>query len=55
MFEKSIPKMKLSDIMKATNNFSNTNMIGTGRTGTVYKAVLDDGTTLMVKRLQESQ
>ncbi|KAG5107895.1 hypothetical protein JHK84_044802 [Glycine max] len=55
MFEKSISKMKLSDLMKATNNFSNTNIIGTGRTGTVYKAVLDDGTTLMVKRLQESQ
>ncbi|KAJ1399379.1 Protein kinase-like domain superfamily [Sesbania bispinosa] len=40
--------MKLSDLMKATNNFSNTNIIGSGRTGTVYKAALDDGTTLMV-------
>ncbi|KAL2319348.1 hypothetical protein Fmac_028317 [Flemingia macrophylla] len=55
MFEKSISKMKLSDLMKATNNFSNTNIIGTGRTGTFYRAVLDDGMTLMVKRLQESQ
>ena len=55
MFEKSISKMKLVDLMKATNNFSNTNIIGSGRTGTVYKAVLGDGTTLMVKRLQESQ
>ncbi|XP_061359187.1 probably inactive leucine-rich repeat receptor-like protein kinase At5g48380 [Gastrolobium bilobum] len=55
MFEKSISKMKLSDLMKATNNFSKSNIIGTGRTGTVYKAALDDGTTLMVKRLQESQ
>ncbi|BAT96950.1 inactive leucine-rich repeat receptor-like protein [Vigna angularis] len=55
MFEKSISKMKLIDLMKATNNFSNTNIIGSGRTGTVYKAVLGDGTTLMVKRLQESQ
>ncbi|XP_027335142.1 probably inactive leucine-rich repeat receptor-like protein kinase At5g48380 isoform X1 [Abrus precatorius] len=55
MFEKSISKMKLSDLMKATNNFSNTNIIGKGSTGTVYRAVLDDGTTLMVKRLQQSQ
>lgn len=55
LFEKSISKMKLSDLMKATNNFSNINIIGTGRTGTVYKATLEDGTAFMVKRLQESQ
>ncbi|XP_045787969.1 probably inactive leucine-rich repeat receptor-like protein kinase At5g48380 [Trifolium pratense] len=55
LFEKSVSKMKLSDLMKATNNFSNSNIIGTGRTGTVYKATLEDGTAFMVKRLQESQ
>ncbi|CAL5195379.1 unnamed protein product [Lathyrus oleraceus] len=55
LFEKSISKMKLSDLMKATNNFSNSNIIGTGRTGTVYKATFEDGTAFMVKRLQESQ
>ncbi|KAI9075654.1 hypothetical protein K1719_042351 [Acacia pycnantha] len=55
MFEKSVSKMKLSDLMKATNNFSKSNIIGSGRTGTMYKAALDDGTSLMVKRLQESQ
>lgn len=55
MFEKSISKMRLSDLMKATNNFHKENIIGSGRTGTMYKAVLDDGTSLMVKRLQESQ
>ncbi|KAI4356264.1 hypothetical protein L6164_000297 [Bauhinia variegata] len=55
MFEKSVSKMKLSDLMKATSNFSKGNIIGSGRTGTVYKAVLDDGTSFMVKRLQESQ
>ncbi|CAI8613319.1 unnamed protein product [Vicia faba] len=55
MFEKSISKMSLSDLMKATNNFSKSNVIGTGRSGTVYKAVLEDGTSLMVKRLLESQ
>ncbi|XP_020218800.1 probably inactive leucine-rich repeat receptor-like protein kinase At5g48380 [Cajanus cajan] len=55
MFEKAISKMNLSDLMKATNNFSKSNIIGSGRSGTVYKAVLSDGTSLMVKRLQESQ
>ncbi|KAK6937927.1 Serine-threonine/tyrosine-protein kinase, catalytic domain [Dillenia turbinata] len=55
MFEKSLPKMKLNDLMKATNNFCKDNILGSGRTGTVYKAVLEDGTSLMVKRLQESQ
>ncbi|KAM1106896.1 hypothetical protein ACFX13_003772 [Malus domestica] len=55
MFEKSLSKMKLSDLMRASNSFCKDNIIGTGRTGTMYKAVLDDGTPLMVKRLQESQ
>ncbi|ONH92646.1 hypothetical protein PRUPE_8G186700 [Prunus persica] len=55
MFGKSISKMKLGDLMKASNNFHKDNIIGSGRTGTMYKAVLDDGTPLMVKRLQESQ
>ncbi|KAG2672684.1 hypothetical protein I3843_13G047100 [Carya illinoinensis] len=55
MFEKSVSKMKFNDLMKATSNFTKDNIIGLGRTGTMYKAVLDDGTSLMVKRLQESQ
>ncbi|XP_065873794.1 probably inactive leucine-rich repeat receptor-like protein kinase At5g48380 [Euphorbia lathyris] len=55
MFEKSVSKMKLGDLMKATDSFNKTNIIGSGRTGTMYKAVLEDGTSLMVKRLQDSQ
>eukprot|EP00257_Ricinus_communis_P020483 XP_015579718.1 probably inactive leucine-rich repeat receptor-like protein kinase At5g48380 [Ricinus communis] len=55
MFEKSISKMKLNDLMKATNSFNKENIIGSGRTGTMYKAELEDGTSLMVKRLQDSQ
>ncbi|KAL8146736.1 probably inactive leucine-rich repeat receptor-like protein kinase At5g48380 isoform X2 [Apium graveolens] len=55
MFEKSVSKMRLSDLMKATKNFNKDNIIGTGRTGTVYKAELEDGTSLMVKRLQDTQ
>ncbi|CAI9778646.1 unnamed protein product [Fraxinus pennsylvanica] len=55
MFEKSVSKMKLGDLMKATNDFSKENIIGLGRAGTMYKAVLEDGTSLMVKRLQDTQ
>ncbi|PIA29587.1 hypothetical protein AQUCO_05800015v1 [Aquilegia coerulea] len=57
MFEKKISKMRLSDLMKATNNFTKDNIIGfgSGRTGTMYKAVLRDGSSVMIKRLQDSQ
>ncbi|GAB4855911.1 hypothetical protein Ancab_024551 [Ancistrocladus abbreviatus] len=55
MFEKTVSEMSLSDLMIATDSFSNNNMIGSGSTGTIYKAMLPDGTMLMVKRLQDSQ
>ncbi|KAJ8458392.1 hypothetical protein OPV22_031318 [Ensete ventricosum] len=55
MFEKSVSKMQLIDLMKATNDFDNENIIGTSRTGTMYKATLPDGTFLAIKRLQDSQ
>ncbi|KAF8105656.1 hypothetical protein N665_0157s0221 [Sinapis alba] len=55
MFKKSVSKMKLSDLMKATEEFKKDNIIGKGRTGTMYKGMLEDGTPLMVKRLQDSQ
>ncbi|KAF9677011.1 hypothetical protein SADUNF_Sadunf08G0062900 [Salix dunnii] len=55
MFEKSVSKMRLSDLLKATNEFSNNNIIGAGRTGPMYKAVFSEGCFLMVKRLQDSQ
>ncbi|KAG8085584.1 hypothetical protein GUJ93_ZPchr0010g11278 [Zizania palustris] len=55
MFENPVSKMKLSDLMKATKEFSKENIIGTGRTGTMYRAVLPDGSFLAVKRLHDSQ
>lgn len=55
MFESTVSKMSLGDLMKATNDFSKENIIGSGRTGTLYKALLEDGTSLMVKRLHNSQ
>ncbi|XP_071715762.1 probably inactive leucine-rich repeat receptor-like protein kinase At5g48380 [Rutidosis leptorrhynchoides] len=55
MFENPVSTMRLSDLMKATNSFSKENIIGSGRTGYLYKAVLEDGSSLMVKRLQDTQ
>ncbi|KAK1267457.1 inactive leucine-rich repeat receptor-like protein kinase [Acorus gramineus] len=55
MFEKSVSKMRFSDLLKATNNFSKDNIIGVGRTGSMYKAALPDGSFLTVKRLQDTQ
>lgn len=55
MFDNKVSKMSLGDLMNATNSFSNTNIISTGSKGVMYKATLPDGTTLMVKRLHDSQ
>ncbi|XP_062182611.1 probably inactive leucine-rich repeat receptor-like protein kinase At5g48380 [Phragmites australis] len=55
MFEKSVSKMKLNDLMKATGDFTKENIIGTGRSGTMYKATLPDGSFLAIKRLQDTQ
>ncbi|KAL8261946.1 hypothetical protein R6Q59_025995 [Mikania micrantha] len=55
MFGNPVSKMRLSDLMKATNSFSKDHIIGSGRTGCLYKAVLDDVGPLMIKRLQDTQ
>ena len=55
MFEKSVSKMKLNDLMKATGDFTKENIIGTGRSGTMYRAILPDGSFLAIKRLQDTQ
>lgn len=55
MFEGSISKMRLSDLMKATNDFSKQNVISHGKMGTIYKAELEDGRMYMVKRLKDAQ
>ena len=52
MFEKPIVRIKLSDLMLATNNFSKDNIIGAGRTGTVYLAAFPDGSQMAIKRLR---
>ncbi|KAL5990759.1 hypothetical protein ACLOJK_011663 [Asimina triloba] len=46
--------MRLFNLMKATENFSKENVIGSGRSGTMYRATLPNGTLLAVRRLEES-
>lgn len=55
MFEKSVSKMKLNDLMKATGDFTKENIIATGHSGAMYKATLPDGSFLAIKRLQDTQ
>lgn len=54
LFEKPLKKLKLADLMAATGDFNRENIIGSGRTGTIYKAFLPDGSMLAVKRLRAS-
>ncbi|KAB5521108.1 hypothetical protein DKX38_025427 [Salix brachista] len=51
LFQKPLVKVKLGDLMAATNNFSLENIIISTRTGTTHKAVLPDGSALAIKRL----
>ncbi|KAK3027876.1 hypothetical protein RJ639_041510 [Escallonia herrerae] len=50
LFQKPIVKIKLNDIMAATNNFDHENIIISTRTGVSYRAMLPDGSALAVKR-----
>ena len=43
---------KFKDIKRATNNFSQRNILGEGGYGIVYKGCLLDGTIVAVKRLK---
>ncbi|GJV33676.1 probable inactive receptor kinase [Tanacetum coccineum] len=50
LFQKPLVKIKLNDILVATNNFKSWNVNST-RTGVCYRAMLQDGSVLAVKRL----
>lgn len=46
-----IKDLTISEILKATDNFSQANIIGCGGFGLVYKATLANGTKLAIKKL----
>lgn len=47
----SIAEITLDDLVKSTNNFDQSNIIGCGGFGLVYKAILCDGRKVAIKRL----
>jgi hypothetical protein len=53
LFQKPIVKVKLVDLMAATQDFNTSHIVvaGSSRAGTAYRAVLRDGSALTVKRL----
>ncbi|CAF2188787.1 putative serine/threonine-protein kinase receptor [Brassica napus] len=52
--ELELPLIELEAIVKATENFSNSNKIGQGGFGIVYKGILLDGQEIAVKRLSKT-
>ncbi|KAL5574771.1 hypothetical protein UlMin_016470 [Ulmus minor] len=54
-FERLVNKISFTELRRATKNFSEDNVIGVGKTGTVYKATLPNASLLAVKRLHDSQ
>lgn len=51
LFQKPLVKVRLADLLAATNGFSPENVIVSARTGPTYKAMLNDGSMLAIKRL----
>ncbi|KAJ6684175.1 hypothetical protein OIU85_007826 [Salix viminalis] len=51
LFQKPIVKIKLADILAATNSFDFEDIVISTKTGDSYKADLPDGSSLAVKRL----
>ncbi|KAL3652495.1 hypothetical protein CASFOL_002176 [Castilleja foliolosa] len=49
--ELELPVYDLSTVAKATNSFSNSNKLGEGGFGSVYRGILEDGKEIAVKRL----
>ncbi|KAJ0754465.1 putative protein kinase RLK-Pelle-LRR-Xa family [Helianthus annuus] len=50
-FQKPLVKVRLVDLMIASNGFSEENIIISTRSGTMYKAILRDGSAIAIERL----
>ncbi|XP_039172340.1 probable LRR receptor-like serine/threonine-protein kinase At3g47570 isoform X2 [Eucalyptus grandis] len=54
-FENQFLRISYEELLRATNRFSETNLIGKRRYGTVYKGILDGGVTVATKVLNLMQ
>ncbi|XP_057432967.1 probably inactive leucine-rich repeat receptor-like protein kinase At5g48380 [Lotus japonicus] len=54
MLERLIPRMGFTELCKATDYFSQDNILGLGTTGIMYKAKVPNNTFLAVKRLYDA-
>ncbi|KAL3730174.1 hypothetical protein ACJRO7_027218 [Eucalyptus globulus] len=54
-FENQFLRISYEELLRATNRFSETNSIGKGRYGTVFKGILDGGATVAIKVLNLMQ
>ncbi|XP_056159312.1 putative receptor-like protein kinase At3g47110 isoform X3 [Syzygium oleosum] len=54
-FEQQFLRISYEVLLRVTDRFSETNLIGKGRYGTVYKGILDGGATMAVKVLNLTQ
>ncbi|XP_056159316.1 putative receptor-like protein kinase At3g47110 isoform X6 [Syzygium oleosum] len=54
-FEHQFLRISYEELLRATDRFSETNLIGKGRYGTVYKGILDSGAMMAVKVLNLMQ
>lgn len=51
--EKFVTRMSFEELEKATSGFSENHLVGNGMLGKVYKAILPNGWTLAIKKLNE--
>ncbi|GAB4839886.1 hypothetical protein Ancab_020595 [Ancistrocladus abbreviatus] len=51
LFQKPIVKVRLVDLLAATNDFDDSKVVVSTKTGASYEAVLPDGSALAIKRL----
>ncbi|KAL9246453.1 hypothetical protein vseg_019985 [Gypsophila vaccaria] len=52
LFQKPINKVRVADLLVGTDSFSDGKVVGETKTGVSYRAVLGDGSELVIKRLR---